>query len=147
MRQQTINDSQLAVQQTRELVKRFFAEIWNMGRLESIPQLCSTNLHYTSGSSRPEREGHDGLARMVQTIRTSLDNYHSEVISMVVEENKAFVKVRFSGKHVGFLMGYEPTGRQVEWVGGMEFTVRNGQILHVWELGDTMTLCEQLERG
>jgi len=86
----------------------------------------------------------DGLARMVSTIRDALEDYHCEIHSMVVEHNKAFCRLRFTGKHTGNLLGYEPTGRVVAWMGATEFTCQNGKILKVWELGDVKSLEEQL---
>ena len=81
---------------------------------------------------------------MVATIRDALDEYHCEIHSMVVEDNKAFCRLRFTGKHTGNLLGYKPTGRTVAWMGATEFTCQNGKILKVWELGDVKSLEEQL---
>jgi predicted ester cyclase len=87
-----------------------------------------------------DRVGHDGLARMVITIRNALDEYHCEVHSMVVEHNKAFCRLRF----IGPLLGIAPTFRNVAWMGATEFTIQNHKILKVWELGDVKSLEEQL---
>jgi predicted ester cyclase len=94
-----------------------------------------------------DRVGHDGLARMVATIRDALDEYHCEIHSMVVEDNKAFCRLRFTGKHVGPLLGKAPTHQTVAWMGATEFTCQNGKILKVWELGDVKSLEEQLNRA
>jgi steroid delta-isomerase-like uncharacterized protein len=128
---------------TRNLVKKFIADIWNRGEIDLIPQVCSANLRF-NGNSGFDRIGHDGLARMVATIRDALDDYHCEIHSMVVENNKAFCRLRFTGKHTGPLLGYEPTYKVVAWMGATEFTCQNGKILKVWELGDVKSLEEQL---
>jgi len=128
---------------TRELVKKFIADIWNRGELDLIPQVCSPSLRF-NGNNGFDRVGHDGLARMVGTIREALDDYHCEIHSMVVEHNKAFCRLRFTGKHTGNLLGYEPTNRVVAWMGATEFTCQNGKILKVWELGDVKSLEEQI---
>jgi steroid delta-isomerase-like uncharacterized protein len=91
-----------------------------------------------------DRVGHDGLARMVATIREALDEYHCEIHSMVVEDNKAFCRLRFTGKQVGPLLGIPATHQTVAWMGATEFTCQNGKILKVWELGDVKSLEEQL---
>lgn len=56
---------------TRELVKKFVADIWNRGELELIPEVCSKSLRF-NGSVGMDRVGHDGFARMVTTIRDAL---------------------------------------------------------------------------
>mmetsp|Transcript_15905 Transcript_15905/g.36545 ORF Transcript_15905/g.36545 Transcript_15905/m.36545 type:complete len:245 (+) Transcript_15905:129-863(+) len=128
---------------TRELVKKFVADIWNRGDLELIPEVCSRSLRF-NGSVGMDRVGHEGFARMVTTIRDALNDYHCEIHSMVVEGNKAFCRMRFTGRHTGPLLGYAPTGRQVAWMGAAEFTCKNGLIVKVWELGDVKSLEEQL---
>jgi predicted ester cyclase len=120
---------------TRELIKQFIADIWNRGDLDLIPNVCAKGIRF-NGSSGMDRVGHDGFKRMVTTIRSSLEDYHCEIHSMVVEGNKAFCRLRFMGRHVGKLLGYDPTGRQVSWMGVMEFTVMDGFIIKVWELRD-----------
>lgn len=132
-----------AAASTRELVKRFIADIWNRGEVDLIPEVCSPGLRF-NGNTGFDRVGHDGLARMVGTIREALDDYHCEIHSMVVEDNKAFCRLRFTGKHTGSLLGYEPTNKIVAWMGATEFTCQNGKIMKVWELGDVKSLEEQI---
>lgn len=81
---------------------------------------------------------------MVATIREALDEYHCEIHSMVVEDNKAFCRLRFTGKHIGKLLGYPATNKVVAWMGATEFTCHQNKILKVWELGDVKSLEEQL---
>ena len=92
-----------------------------------------------------DRVGHDGLARMVTHLRDCLAEYHCEIHSMVVEDNKCFCRLRFTGKHVGPLLGYPPTQQTVAWMGASEYTIQNDKILKVWELGDVKSLEEQLQ--
>lgn len=49
---------------TRELVKKFVADIWNRGELELIPEVCHPGLRF-NGSVGMDRVGHDGFRRMV----------------------------------------------------------------------------------
>jgi steroid delta-isomerase-like uncharacterized protein len=136
-------DAAATIELTRNLVKKFIADIWNRGEIDMIPEVCSPSLRF-NGNTGFDRVGHDGLARMVATIREALDDYHCEIHSMVVEHNKAFCRLRFTGKHSGHLLGYPPTGKVVAWMGATEFTCQHGKILKVWELGDIKTLEEQL---
>mmetsp|Transcript_24946 Transcript_24946/g.58533 ORF Transcript_24946/g.58533 Transcript_24946/m.58533 type:complete len:439 (-) Transcript_24946:150-1466(-) len=132
-------------EKTRDLVKIFIGEIWNRGEIESIQRVCSPRLRF-NGHTGLERVGHDGFSRMVTTVRSSLEGYHCEIHSMVVEGRKCFCRLKFTGKHVGELMGYPPTYKLVAWMGASEFTIcpRRNQILKVWELGDIKALEAQL---
>lgn len=130
---------------TRELVKIFIGEIWNRGEIESIEKVCSPRLRF-NGHAGLEKVGHEGFSRMVMTVRSSLEGYHCEIHSMVVEGRKCFCRLKFTGKHVGELMGYPPTNKLVAWMGASEFTIcpRKKLILKVWELGDIKSLEAQL---
>jgi predicted ester cyclase len=133
-----------SIEVTRDLVKRFISDIWNRGEIECIPNVCHPSLRF-NGHVGMDRVGHEGFARMVTTVRDALTDYHCEIHSMVVESNKAFCRLRFTGKHTGNLLGYPPTGKTVAWMGASEFTCKNGKILKVWELGDVKSLEEQLK--
>ena len=49
---------------TRELVKKYVADIWNRGEVELIPEVCHPSLRF-NGSVGMDRVGHQGFARMV----------------------------------------------------------------------------------
>ncbi|CAJ1959346.1 unnamed protein product [Cylindrotheca closterium] len=137
------DESMAKIEITRELVKKFISDIWNRGEVEMIPQVCHPSLRF-NGHVGMDRVGHEGFERMVTTVREALTDYHCEIHSMVVESNKAFCRLRFTGKHTGNLLGYAPTGKTVSWMGASEFTCKNGKILKVWELGDVKSLEDQL---
>lgn len=135
-----------SIEVTRDLVKRFISDIWNRGEIDLIPKVCHPSLRF-NGHVGMDRVGHEGFSRMVTTVRDALADYHCEIHSMVVESNKAFCRLRFTGKHTGNLLGYPPTGKTVAWMGASEFTCKNGKILKVWELGDVKSLEEQLKQS
>ena len=139
-----VDEREVQIEVTRELVKKFISDIWNRGEVELIPTVCHPSLRF-NGHVGMDRVGHEGFARMVTTVREALSDYHCEIHSMVVETNKAFCRLRFTGKHTGNLLGYPPTGKTVAWMGASEFTCKNGKILKVWELGDLKSLEEQLK--
>ncbi|OEU14840.1 hypothetical protein FRACYDRAFT_241397 [Fragilariopsis cylindrus CCMP1102] len=131
---------------TRDLVKTFIGKIWNHGEIEYIPVVCSPSLRF-NGRDGLERIGHAGFSKMVSTVRQSVAEYHCAIHSMVVEHNKCFCRLKFTGRHVGELLGYQPTQKIVHWMGASEFTIctKRNQIVKVWELGDIHTLEEQLK--
>jgi len=140
------DESLATIDITRELVKKFISDIWNRGEIELIPEVCHPSLRF-NGHVGMDRVGHEGFARMVTTVREALTDYHCEIHSMVVETNKAFCRLRFTGKHTGNLLGYPATNKTVAWMGASEFTCKNGKILKVWELGDVKSLEDQLRNG
>ena len=52
--------------------------------------------------------------------------------------------MRFSGRHVGAMRGFAPTGREVSWTGAALFRFEGGAIEEPWVLGGPTGLEEQL---
>jgi len=142
----TTNTTTNINESTRDLIKTFIGKIWNHGEIESIPTVCSPSLRF-NGRDGLERVGHKGFADMVVTVRKSVASYHCAIHSMVVEDRKCFCRLKFTGRHVGELLGYKPTNKIISWMGASEFTIcpKRHQILKVWELGDIRTLEKQLQ--
>ena len=59
-------------------------------------------------------------------------------------ECKLFAKMKFSGTHVGPLLGQPPTHKHVFWFGSALFTIREGKIEELWVLGDVQGLLSQI---
>ncbi|CAB9518047.1 SnoaL-like polyketide cyclase [Seminavis robusta] len=134
------------VEETKDLVKFYLGQIWNRGHLDLIPQICSPDIRMNgSDGSSFDKIGHEGLAQTVDHIHRVIENYHCEVHCMVVEGNKAFCRLQFSGKHTGSLLGFPGTGKRISWTGASEFTCVDGRILKVWELIDLDSLRNKLQ--
>jgi len=129
----------------KQLVASFYADIWNRGDLSAIPALLREDFSFR-GSLGSERRGHAGFADYVSMVRSALADYRCDILDLVVEDGRAFARMRFSGVHVAPFLGHEPSGRRVEWLGAALFTVAaDGRIADLWVLGDTQSLTAQLE--
>jgi steroid delta-isomerase-like uncharacterized protein len=124
---------------TPKAVAAFYERIWNAGDLRAIPDLLAPDLAFR-GSLGDEMRGRDAFADYVRSIRTALADYRSDVLQCVSEGEQAFAQMRFSGRHVGPLLGYEPTGQLVSWVGAALFRLRDERIAELWVLGDVAGL-------
>lgn len=128
----------------KDLVASFYADIWNRGDLSVIPTLLREDFTFR-GSLGAERRGHDGFAAYVAMVRGALADYRCDVLDLVAEDQRAFARMRFSGRHVGELLGVAPSGRKVEWLGAALFTMGDdGRIGDLWVLGDVAALKAQL---
>jgi predicted ester cyclase len=127
---------------TRELVKRYYGKIWNRGETEDIPFVCSRKFQF-NGSSQPLSL--EEFKNVVTNSHSGLDLFHAEMHSIVVEGNKAFCRMLFTGIHNDEYLGYRPTGKNVSWEGATEFTIKNSRIQAVWELADLQSLKKQLQ--
>jgi orotate phosphoribosyltransferase len=130
----------------RALVQEFYAEIWNRHDTSWIPRLVTPDFAFR-GSLGPSLIGEDAFRSYVDMIHSALGGYRCDILDLVVEGNRAFARMCFSGIHRGDLLGHPATGKPVEWAGAALFTFRSGRIAELWVLGDVHGLRQQLAQG
>ena len=129
----------------RRLVSRFYDEVWNRPDPSVIPQLfhpdCVLRL-----SLGVDRRGHAGMADYVREVTAALSDYRCDIETLVVEGERAFARMRFTGRHTGPFLGFAPTGAEIAWSGAALFDTDDGRIRSLWVLGDLAGLTALLER-
>ena len=126
------------------LVERFYGELWNEVNLLAAAEILHPEVSFR-GSVGLNASGRAEVCDYVSMVTTALSEYRCDVQSVIANDNRAAVKVRFSGIHVGEFLGYQPTGRGVEWMGAGFFTSSEDLLQDIWVLGDVVTLKTQLE--
>lgn len=116
-------------------VARFYEEIWDRGRVEVASELLTDGFVFR-GSLGNAMEGRAAFIEYVRSVHEALDDYRCEVLDCVTEGDRAFAKMRFSGRHVGSFRGFPPTGKPVDWLGAALFRFDGTQIAELWVLGD-----------
>ena len=120
---------------TPNLVEAFYSRIWNEGDLAAASDLLAEGFSFR-GSLGGEMRGREAFKDYVQSVRATLADYHCEILDCVTERNKAFAKVRFAGRHVAILRGFQATGKRVHWLGAALFFWQGNRINELWVLGD-----------
>jgi predicted ester cyclase len=127
----------------RDLVGRFYDELWNQVRLEVAPEILHPEVSFR-GSVGVGASGPSQVCEYVTMITTALAGYRCDVVELVAEDVRVAAKVRFSGVHEGIFLGFAPTGRRVEWTGAAFFAADRGLLRDIWVLGDLDALRGQL---
>ncbi|MDH5408976.1 MAG: ester cyclase [Gammaproteobacteria bacterium] len=127
------------------IVRLFYDEIWNKHNLELVTEIIHEQFQFR-GSLGDEKNGPDEFCDYVEMVHQALSDYHCAIEELLCNDNKAFAKMRFSGKHVGHLLGYDKTGKAVSWAGAALFTFAENKIIDLWVLGDLTSLHQQLQQ-
>ncbi|RXJ69672.1 hypothetical protein CRV08_02920 [Halarcobacter ebronensis] len=129
----------------KELVKRYYDEIWNKQNREAIDELLDDDITFR-GTLNIETQGKKEFEEYMTNILTAIPNlYHG--IEMMVEENGIIaVRAVYNGTHKGKLFNYEPTNNRIKYNGASFFRFKDGKISNIWVLGDLISLYEQLEQ-
>jgi len=142
----TLANERGEIMSTPELVQQFYARIWNAGDLSAASDLLAADFEFR-GSLGTEVGGHNAFKDYVRSVRDSLSDYRCEILACVAEGERAFAKMRFSGRHAASFRGYAPTGRRVQWLGAALFRFEGDRIAEVWVLGDLAGLDALLEES
>lgn len=120
---------------TPSLVTAFYERIWNAGDLAPAAEILAPDLSFR-GSLGAELRGRDAFLGYVRSVRSALSDYRCEILDCVAEGDRAFARMRFSGRHTAAFRGFEPTGQEVSWAGAALFRLVDEAIAEVWVLGD-----------
>lgn len=134
----------MSAKENVQVLKRWFKEVWNEGRTQTIHELLSPDA-VARGQRGPREEIHgpDEFLHFVQEIRSAFPNIHITLDDAFGSRDK--VVGRWSGTmtHTGQGFG-EPTGKQVALSGITIARVSNGQIVEGWDHWDRLGMLEQI---
>lgn len=126
-----------------EKVKTFYSEIWDKKNFDEVSNVLHEGFSFR-GSLGHEKIGHDGFKDYVNYVHSVLSNYECIIEDLVIQPEKVFAKMMFTGIHDSEFMGYPATGKQVSWAGAALFTFSGSKISSLWVLGDLKNLEQQL---
>jgi steroid delta-isomerase-like uncharacterized protein len=126
----------------KTIVRRWFEEVWNQGRTETIDALFAPNARaHGLGDLPPGPEGfkpfHAAFRRAFPDIRITLDD-------VIAEGDLVAYRFTATGTHRGDGLGFAATNRGTEFTGMGFARVRNGQLVEGWNNYDQLSMFQQL---
>ncbi|PZC45672.1 MAG: putative ester cyclase [Chloroflexi bacterium] len=130
-------------EESKAVLKRFFDDILNGGKLEVLDEIVSPDFfnHSTAMGVTPDREGWRTSLGM---LLAGYSDLHYEVSDLMGEGEMAALRFDTTGIHVGNLFGVEPTGKKVDWSGMFICRVVDGKMVERWELRTDLKTMQQL---
>lgn len=126
-----------------EIVTLFYKGLWDKADKSLIPTIFHEDFTFR-GSLGPVLVGHEAFAGYVDFVTGALENYTSDILELVEQDNRVAGRLRFHGLHRAELFGFAPTGKHVAWAGAPFFTFEGDKVRDLWVLGDVNGLLEQL---
>ena len=127
----------------RRLVGLFYEELWNAANVGIADEILHPDVSFR-GSVGLGARGRQQVCDYVAMVTSALAGYRCSVVELIVEDDRAAAKMRFTGVHAGEFLGYAPTGRPVEWMGAAFFAADGDLLRDIWVLGDLVNLHAQL---
>ena len=129
----------------KSLVYRWFDEVWNQGREDTIDELFDEDgVALGLGVGDTPVYGPAGFKVFWRNIRAALPDVQIRIEDTVVEGDKVVVRVILEATHRGEGLGVSPTGRRVKIAGIIVVQFADGRIIRGWNSWDQLGLLHQL---
>lgn len=135
-----------AVEENKNIVRRYYDDLWNKWDLVAITELISADITFR-GSLGITAQGHEGFKNYVNMVRAAFPDFHNKIEELIAEGSTVVARLTYTGTHQGELFGIPVTGKGVTYSGVAIFLIVDGKIKNGWVLGDAMGLKRQLEAG
>ncbi len=129
----------------RTIVRRWFEEVWNQGREETVDELFAPDgIGHGLGEGTADVRGPADFKIFLRNMRSAFPDAHIRIEDTIVERDRAVVRVVLEGTHLGEGLGLPPTRRRVSVTGIVILKVTGGQIAEGWNSWDQLGLLRQL---
>jgi steroid delta-isomerase-like uncharacterized protein len=128
------------------LVRRWFDEVWNQGRQDTIDALLTSDsiVHGLSDASGQPVHGPAGFRTFYDRFRSAFSDIHIAIDDMLAEGDKVCARFTFEAIHSGADLGPAPTGRRIRITGLCISRWRDGRIAEAWNEFDAAGMMAQM---
>lgn len=129
--------------ENKALVRRWFEEVWNKGRVAAIDEMMTPDA-VAHGLGPADIHGPDAFKQFQVTFRNAFPNMHIQIDDLIAEEDKVAYSYTATGTHQGALMTIAPTGKSSRFTGMGIIRIKNGKVAEGWNVFDQLTMFQQL---
>lgn len=135
----------MSVEENLQLMRRWFQEVWNEGRIQTIHDLLAAD-----GVARGQRggdseiRGPEEFAKFVREIRGAFPDVKLKVEDIFGVGDKVVLRWSATMTHSGDALGMPATGKLVRSHGITIARIENGKIVEGWDNWDQLGMLEQI---
>ena len=132
-------------EENKQLVRRWFEEVWNKGRAELIEELFDEYgiAHGLSDDPAKPIKGPTDYTPFYKQFREAFPNMRIVIEDLVAEGDKVAARCSVRGKHEGNFRGIAPTQSPVDFTGMTILRIADGKIVEAWNNFDFLTMNKQ----
>ena len=130
---------------SKTLLARWFEEVWNQGREETVDELMAPNAVAVGlGEMDQEVHGPSEFKIFLRNMRQALPDVRIDMEDTTAEQDKISSRVVLKGTHRGEGLGVPPTGNAVQIRGIVMVRIAAGKIVEGWNSWDQLGLLRQI---
>lgn len=131
--------------ENKALMHRWFKEVWNEGREETIDELLSPDaIAVGLGETEKEVHGPAEFKYFVRNMRSVIPDLHIRIEDTVAEGDTVVVRVILEGTHEGNGLGTRASGHAVSVAGIVIAQFAAGRIVRGWNCWDQLGFLRQI---
>jgi len=137
---------QNTLEENKELIRRWFEEVWNKGRADAIAEMMAEDAvaHGLSDDAAKPLRGPQGFLPFHAQFREAFPNIEVIVEDQIAEGDRVTTRCSVRGKHAGDSLGFAATQAPVEFTGVSITRIRDGKIVEAWNNFDFMKMYREL---
>jgi len=130
-------------EQNKELMNRWFEEVWNKGRVEAVDEMLAEDC-LAHGLGSVPLVGPAGFRTVVEKFRGAFPDIQIVVEDAVTEGDRVAVRTSVRGTHLGDHLGIAATGKPIDFTGMVFVRIKNGRIAEGWNNYDFQGMFAQI---
>jgi steroid delta-isomerase-like uncharacterized protein len=135
----------MSVEENIQLMRRWFREVWNEGKKQTIFDLLSADgVGHGQLEDGSELRGPDQFVPLVERIRGAFPDIHITVDDAFGEGDKVVVRWSATMTHGGDHLGMPATGNAVRMTGMTIALIRDQKIIEGWDNWDQLGMLRQI---
>src|SRR5689334_9500600 len=131
-------------QENSSLIRRWFEEVWNKGRMEAIDEMASPD---AIGHGQAQHDTDIGLKefRIFATdLRRAFPDFKVTIDRVIEQGDIVVARWTTTMTHKGTFLGFAATGKKVTVSGTSMQRIENGKIVEGWDNWDQLGLLVQI---
>jgi steroid delta-isomerase-like uncharacterized protein len=128
----------------KAIVKRYFEEVWNHGRLELVEEFFAEEVVEHSVPRIPGLSARDSMKAIIGGARETLANIQITVHDAIAEGDTVAARWSYQATHQGEFMGVPSTGKTLTTSGAAIYRLAGAQIVEIWNFPDNVSIMQQL---
>lgn len=129
----------------KALLKRWFKEVWDEGRVETIDELLKPHaISYGLADGKPVQLGKKEFKEFHSKMREALPDIRVEIVDAIAEGDQVAARCKVTGTHKGCSLGCDATNKAVEFTGITILRIDDGKIVDGWNEFDFLRLYSEL---
>ncbi|MDQ2068615.1 ester cyclase [Natronospira bacteriovora] len=126
-----------------DIIVAWFDEGWNQGNTDVFEDTIAENVVFTHGTDS-DTLSREQMSDIVLQWREAFPGLHMAVEDILVDGDRAAVRITFTGTHEGEWAGAEPLGQDIHTALMVIFRFEEGRMVELWEISDQLNFQRQL---